>query len=154
LAKKWNRKSKIITDIRKMNDFKQGDILVTKMTDLTGIYLMAMASAIYYRRRGEKLPFCDYFSGTGSVPCIVATKKCYPEIKNGMEITVDCSQGGKGYIYDKKIDFEVKKYNLAKIPELKVKIMANVGTPKQLLKILSCSIGVGLAREEFIIAIR
>lgn len=145
-------KVKIITDIRKMNDFKQGDILVTKMTDPDWNNLMAMASAII-TDEGGKTCHSAIISRELGVPCIVATKNATQKLKNGMEITVDCSQGGKGYIYDKKIDFEVKKYNLAKIPELKVKIMANVGTPETAFKnsFLPVS-GVGLAREEFIIA--
>lgn len=142
----------VITDIKKINDFKQGEILVTKMTDPDWNNLMAMASAII-TDEGGKTCHSAIISRELGVPCIVGTKDATQKLKTGMEITVDCSQGSKGYIYDKKIDFDVKKYNLEKIPELKVKIMANVGTPETAFKnsFLPVS-GVGLAREEFIIA--
>jgi pyruvate,water dikinase len=142
----------VITDIKKINDFKQGEILVTKMTDPDWNNLMAMASAII-TDEGGKTCHSAIISRELGVPCIVGTKDATQKLKTGMEITVDCSQGSKGYIYDKKIDFDVKKYNLEKIPELKVKIMANVGTPETAFKNSFLPVaGVGLAREEFIIA--
>ncbi|MFA5086844.1 MAG: phosphoenolpyruvate synthase [Candidatus Paceibacterota bacterium] len=145
-------KIRVITDIKKINDFKQGEILVTKMTDPDWNNLMAMSSAII-TDEGGKTCHSAIISRELGVPCIVGTKNATEKLKTGMTVTVDCSQGSRGYIYDGKIDFEVKKYNLDKIPELKVKIMANVGTPEVAFKSSFLPVsGVGLAREEFIIA--
>lgn len=145
-------KIRVITDIKKINDFKQGEILVTKMTDPDWNNLMAMSSAII-TDEGGKTCHSAIISRELGVPCIVGTKNATEKLKTGMTVTVDCSQGSKGYIYDGKIDFEVKKYNLDKIPELRVKIMANVGTPEVAFKSSFLPVsGVGLAREEFIIA--
>lgn len=145
-------KVRVITDIKKINDFKQGEILVTKMTDPDWNNLMAMASAII-TDEGGKTCHSAIISRELGVPCIVGTKDATQKLKTGMVVTVDCSQGGKGYIYNGKINFDVKKYNLDKIPDLKVKIMANVGTPEVAFKSSFLPVaGVGLAREEFIIA--
>jgi len=46
-------KARVITDIKKMNEFKQGEILVTKMTDPDWNNLMAMASAIITDEGGK-----------------------------------------------------------------------------------------------------
>lgn len=145
-------KVRVITDIKKINDFKQGEILVTKMTDPDWNNLMAMASAII-TDEGGKTCHSAIISRELGVPCVVGTKDATQKLKTGMEITVDCSQGSEGYVYEGKIDFEIKKYNLDKVPELKVKIMANVGTPEIAFKSSFLPVaGVGLAREEFIIA--
>jgi pyruvate,water dikinase len=145
-------KVRVITDLKKMGDFKKGDILVTKMTDPDWNSLMAMASAII-TDEGGKTCHSAIISRELGVPCIVGTKDATRTLKTGMPITVDCSQGSMGYIYPGKIDFEVKKYKLDKIPRLNVKIMANVGTPEIAFKASFLPVdGVGLAREEFIIA--
>ncbi|MFA5013815.1 MAG: phosphoenolpyruvate synthase [Candidatus Paceibacterota bacterium] len=142
----------IISDIKKMNEFKQGEILVTKMTDPDWNNLMAMASAII-TDEGGKTCHSAIVSRELGVPCIVGTKNATEKLKNGMEVTIDCSQGSKGYIYAGKIKFDVKRYNLAEVPKLTTKIMANVGTPETAFKSSFLPVdGVGLAREEFIIA--
>jgi pyruvate,water dikinase len=145
-------KVRVINDLKKMGEFKKGDILVTKMTDPDWNSLMAMASAII-TDEGGKTCHSAIISRELGVPCIVGTKDATRVLDTGTSITVDCSQGSKGYIYSGKINFEVKKYKLDKIPHLKVKIMANVGTPETAFKSSFLPVdGVGLAREEFIIA--
>jgi len=56
-------------------------------------------------------------------------------------------------VFEGKISFDIKEYDLKKIPNLKTKIMVNIGAPEIAFKssFLPNS-GVGLAREEFIIA--
>jgi pyruvate,water dikinase len=145
-------KVRVITDIKKMNEFKQGEILVTKMTDPDWNNLMAMASAII-TDEGGKTCHSAIISRELGVPCIVGAKEATQKIKTGMPITIDCSQGSEGYVYNGKVDFEVKKYNLDKVPDLPVKIMVNIGTPEIAFKSSFLPVaGVGLAREEFIIA--
>jgi len=103
-----------------MNEFKQGEILVTKMTDPDWNNLMAMASAII-TDEGGKTCHSAIISRELGVPCIVGAKEATQKIKTGMPITIDCSQGSEGYVYNGKVDFEVKKYNLDKVPDLPVK---------------------------------
>jgi len=69
-----------------------------------------------------------------------------------MKVTVDCTQL-KGRVFNGLIPFKVKKYNLNEVPRLPVKIMLNLGTPESAFKLSFMPVdGVGLAREEFIIA--
>ena len=69
------------------------------------------------------------------------------------EINVAALEFLNGRIFEGEISFEVKEYDLKKVPELKTKIMMNIGAPEIAFKssFLPNS-GVGLAREEFIIA--
>jgi len=84
------------------------------------------------------------------IPTIVGTKKATRLLKTNQEVTVDCTSGR---IFLGKIPFKIKKYNLGKIPKLPVKIVLNLGAPEAAFKhsFLPAD-GVGLAREEFIIA--
>ncbi|MBU4274802.1 phosphoenolpyruvate synthase [Patescibacteria group bacterium] len=87
------------------------------------------------------------------VPAIVGTGKATKVLKTGQIVTVDCSQGMKGRVFLGKISFDIKKNNLAEIPEIKTKITMNIGDPQMAFKASFLpNSGVGLAREEFIIA--
>jgi len=83
----------------------------------------------------------------------VGTGKATKVLKNGQEITVDCTSGAEGKIFLGKIAYQVKKYELKRLPKLKTKISVNIGAPEIAFQTaLIPNDGVGLAREEFIIA--
>ncbi len=87
------------------------------------------------------------------VPCIVGTGNATKILKNGQEVTVDCTQGLGGKIFDGKVPFKIKRYNFKKFPKVKTKIMINIGAPEIAFSTSFLpNDGVGLAREEFIIA--
>jgi len=87
------------------------------------------------------------------VPCIVGAGRATKIFKNGETVTVDCTQGSVGRIYQGEIPFILKKYDLKKIPKLKTKIMINIGAPDIAFKTSFLpNAGVGLARIEFILA--
>jgi len=142
----------IISDISRISEFKKGEILVTKMTDPDWVSIMYLASAIV-TDEGSKVCHAAIVSRELGVPCIVGTEKATKTFKTGQEITVDCTQGLNGRIYSEKVPFDIKKYNLKKVPKLKTKIMVNIGAPEIAFKTSFLpNDGVGLAREEFIIA--
>jgi len=141
-----------ILSASKLKEFKKGEILVTKMTDPDWVPIMKIASAIV-TDEGSKTCHASIVSRELGIPCVVGTEKASKVLRNGQEITVDCSQGMQGKIFGSKIPFRVKKYNLEKIPKLKTKIMVNLGAPEIAFKTSFLPVdGVGLAREEFIIA--
>jgi pyruvate, water dikinase len=87
------------------------------------------------------------------IPCIVGTGKATKILKNGQDITVDCTLGSEGRIFLGKIPFKVKRYDLKEIPKLPVKICLNIGAPDIAFKYSFLPVeGVGLARQEFIFA--
>ncbi len=70
-----------------------------------------------------------------------------------MEVTVDCTQGLSGKVYEGKVPYTVKEHRLDKIPETKTKVMLNIGTPETAFTASHLPAGgVGLARMEFILA--
>ena len=145
-------KVRIIKDISKISEFEKHEILVTKITDPDWVPIMRLASAIVTDEGGKTCHSAIVARELG-VPCIVGTKNGTQVLKNGQEITVDCARGLNGEIYQGKIPFRIKKYDLKKLPKLKTKIMVNIAAPDIAFKTSFLpNSGVGLAREEFIIA--
>ncbi|HOX29610.1 MAG TPA: phosphoenolpyruvate synthase [Candidatus Paceibacterota bacterium] len=145
-------KARVILDVSRIREFKQGEILVTKMTDPDWTPIMRLAAAII-TDEGSKTCHAAIISRELGIPCIVGSKNGTRSLKTGQEITVDCTQGLNGRVFSGKIDYEVKRYDLLKMPKLPVKIMLNVGTPDGAFKSSFLpNDGVGLARVEFIFA--
>ncbi|HDL75100.1 MAG TPA: phosphoenolpyruvate synthase, partial [bacterium] len=145
-------KVRVIKDVSENAEFKKGDVLVAKITDPDWVPIMRMASAII-TNEGGKTAHAAIVSRELGVPAIVGTGNATEILKTGQMVTVDCTQGLNGRIYSGKISYKVKRYNLDKIPSFKTKIMVNIGAPEIAFKTSFLPVdGVGLAREEFIIA--
>jgi len=143
--------AKIIKNVKDISQFKPGEILVTEMTDPDWVPIMRIASAIV-TDRGGRTSHAAIVSRELGLPCIVGTNNATQAIKNGQPITVDCSEGEHGIVYDGLLKFKVNTINVQKVPNTKTKIMINVGYPDEAFALgLLPSEGVGLAREEFIV---
>jgi len=142
----------VIPDVSKIGEFKKGEVLVTKMTDPDWVPIMRMASAIV-TDEGGKTCHAAIIGRELGIPAVVGTEKATSILRGGQQVTVDCTSGLNGKIFDGKVSFEIKKYNLKKIPKLKTKIMINIGAPDIAFKTSFLpNSGVGLARIEFILA--
>jgi len=144
-------KVKKIFKASNLTNFHKGEILVTRMTDPDWVPAMKIASAII-TDQGSKTCHAAIVSRELGIPCIVGTEKATKMLKDGQEVTIDCSHGMDGMIYKGKIPFRVKKYSLKEKPKFKTKVMVNIGAPEIAFKTSFLPVdGVGLAREEFII---
>ncbi|MDD3735439.1 MAG: phosphoenolpyruvate synthase [Candidatus Pacebacteria bacterium] len=145
-------KAHIIEDVSKIGEFKKGEVLVTRMTDPDWVSIFPLASAILTEEGGATC-HAAIVSREMGIPCIVGAKDALKKVKTGDIITIDCTQGRAGRIFEGKIPFKIKKYNLKQIPKLKTKITLNIGAPEIAFQnSFLPQDGVGLAREEFIIA--
>ena len=143
---------RVITDVKKMKDFKRGEILVTKMTDPDWNAILTMSSAVI-TDEGGKTCHSAIISRELGIPAIVGTKNATQILKTGDMVTVDCSSGQIGRVLGGDVPFSVKEYNLGEMPQINTKITLNIGAPDTAFKASFLpSDGVGLAREEFIIA--
>ncbi|MDZ7798713.1 MAG: phosphoenolpyruvate synthase [Patescibacteria group bacterium] len=141
----------VILNTKDIHSFKKGQILVTDMTDPDWEPIMKIASAIV-TDQGGRTCHAAIVSRELGIPCIVGAGRATKKIKNGQTVTVSCAEGEKGFVYQGRADFKVKKTRLKKIKRPKTKIMMNIGSPD--IAFDSSFIpndGVGLAREEFII---
>ena len=144
-------KANVIKSAQQITEFRPGEILITDMTDPDWEPIMKVASAIV-TNRGGRTCHAAIISRELGIPCVIGTGVATKVIKSGKEITVDCSEGEVGYIYDGFVEYEVEQLDLKKLPKTKTKIMMNVGIPEKAFfqGQIPCD-GVGLAREEFII---
>ncbi len=145
-------KVNVIDGVSKISEFKKGGVLVTKITDPDWVPIMRIASAIVTDEGGKTCHSAIVARELG-IPCVVGTGNATKILKQDQEVTIDCTQGLDGKIFNGIVDFDIKKYDLKKVPKLKTKIMLNVGAPEIAFKASFLpQHGVGLAREEFIIA--
>ncbi len=141
-----------ILSVKDIEKFKKGEVLVTKATDPDWVPAMKLASAIVTDSGGRTCHAAIVGRELG-VPVIVGTNDGTKKIKSGQDVTIDCSQGEEGKVYEGIIPFEIKKTDISNIAKTKTKILMNVGEPSNAFNLSFIpNDGVGLAREEFIIA--
>ena len=121
------------------------------MTDPDWEPIMKIASAIV-TDKGGRTSHAAIVSRELGIPCVVGTEKATKAIKTGETITVDTT-GGAGSVYAGALPFKVVEHNLKKLPHPKTKVMVNVAiSDSAFATSFLPNQGVGLAREEFIIA--
>ena len=135
----------------KGSQFNEGDILVTEMTDPDWMPLLKKAAGIVTNSGGRTCHAAIVARELG-IPAVVAAHNATSIIKTGDMITIDCSQGTEGYVYQGALPFSKKSVDL-KPPSLKAHIMINCGDPHRAFDYSFLPVaGVGLARLEFIIS--
>ncbi|HKJ45279.1 MAG TPA: phosphoenolpyruvate synthase [Balneolales bacterium] len=144
-------KACVIKKAEDIDQFRTNSILVTDMTDPDWVPIMKKASGIV-TNHGGRTSHAAIVSRELGIPAIVGTGEATKKIKDKQNITISCSEGDKGYIYDGILDYEVDQINLDEIPETSTQIMMNIASPDAAFRWwrLPAS-GVGLARMEFII---
>lgn len=144
--------ARVILDVHEIAQFKEGEVLVTNKTDPDWEPIMKKASAIVTNQGGRTCHAAIIAREMG-IPAIVGCGNATGVLKTGQDITVSCSQGEEGRVYEGLIPFDVIETPLDNLPKTKTKILMNVGNPEEAFKLSSipCD-GVGLARLEFIIA--
>ncbi len=144
-------KAHIILDAKNVGQFKAGEVLITDMTDPDWEPIMKIAAAII-TDKGGRTSHAAIVSRELGIPCIVGSENATKKIKTGQMITVDTT-GSEGFVYDGALKFKIIEHNIKKFPKPKTKIMMNIATPETAFeKSFLPNDGVGLAREEFIIA--
>ncbi|WP_310609375.1 phosphoenolpyruvate synthase [Limnohabitans sp.] len=142
---------RLVHNISEMDKVQPGDVLVTDMTDPNWEPVMKRASAIVTNRGGRTCHAAIIARELG-IPAVVGCGDATERLKDGTLVTVSCSEGDTGMIYDGLLETEVTEVQRGEMPKIKTKIMMNVGNPQ--LAFDFCQLpndGVGLARLEFII---
>ncbi|OVE74596.1 phosphoenolpyruvate synthase [archaeon D22] len=141
----------VIKDVHDIGKFKAGQVLVTDMTDPDWEPIMKIASAIV-TNRGGRTCHAAIISRELGIPCVVGTLNATEKLATAHDITIDCSQGDTGYVYEGKLNFEIEEHDIGNLPETKTKITMNVAQPDQAFEqSFIPNEGVGLMREEFVI---
>lgn len=142
---------RIVHSLADMDTVQAGDVLVTDMTDPNWEPVMKRASAIVTNRGGRTCHAAIIARELG-IPAVVGCGDATETLKDGALVTVACSEGDTGYIYEGLLDTEVTEVQRGELPYCPVKIMMNVGNPQLAFDFAQMpNSGVGLARLEFII---
>ena len=142
---------RLVSSIAEMDSVQPGDVLVTDMTDPNWEPVMKRASAIVTNRGGRTCHAAIIARELG-IPAVVGCGDATETLTDGALVTVVCSEGDTGFIYDGLLETEVTEVRRGELPYCPVKIMMNVGNPQLAFDFAQIpNSGVGLARLEFII---
>jgi pyruvate,water dikinase len=143
---------RIISSVNDIDQIKEGEILVTAMTDPDWVPAMKKASGII-TDRGGRTCHAAIVSRELGIPALIGTHNATEKLKTGNAVTVDCSQGSVGYVYEGIMPYRKEVIALDEIPHLATKILVNIADPDTALSTSMLPVdGVGLARLEFIIS--
>lgn len=144
--------ARVILNVHNLDEFQAGEVLVTNKTDPDWEPIMKKASAIVTNQGGRTCHAAIIAREMG-IPAIVGCGKATGVLTTGQKVTVSCSEGEEGRVYDGLVPFEIQSTELENLPRTRTQILMNVGNPEEAFGLASipCD-GVGLARFEFIIA--
>jgi pyruvate,water dikinase len=143
---------RVVRDVSQLEDFCPGEVLVADMTDPDWEPAMKLAAAIV-TNRGGRTCHAAIVSREIGVPCVVGTEKATAVLANGQPVTASCAEGEAGVVYEGVLNFSRQRLEVENVPRPRTQVMVNVGNPDQAFGLAALpNDGVGLAREEFIIA--
>ena len=144
-------KARVILNVKNLDRFKPGEVLITKRTDPDWEPIMKQASAIVTDQGGRTCHAAIIAREMG-IPAIVGCGNATEAISSGKDVTVCCSEGEEGKVYQGLLPFEVEEVTLEDLPRTRTQVLMNIGNPNQVFSLASIPAdGVGLARLEFII---
>ena len=146
---------RVIYSKDELDKVQKGHVLVTKMTDPDMVPAMKRAAAIVTDEGGMTC-HAAIVSREMGIPCIVGTEEATKKLKDGDKITVDAENGivYKGILQmaEEKKEEAVAGAKL-EAPITGTKIYLNLGVAELIDKYKNLPFdGIGLMREEFIIA--
>jgi pyruvate,water dikinase len=142
---------RLVNSLAEMDLVQAGDVLVTDMTDPNWEPVMKKASAIVTNRGGRTCHAAIIARELG-IPAVVGCGDATSRLANNTLVTVSCSEGDTGFIYDGLLETEVSEMQRGDMPNIATKIMMNIGNPSLAFDFAQLpNSGVGLARLEFII---
>ena len=144
--------ARLVLDAGEMDKVRDGDVLVTDMTDPDWEPVMKRTAAIVTNRGGRTCHAAIIARELG-IPAVVGAGDATRSVEEGAEVTVSCAEGDTGFVYAGRLDFELRRLDVETMPEIPFKIAMNVGNPDRAFSLRALpNAGVGLARLEFIIS--
>jgi pyruvate,water dikinase len=145
-------RTRVIRSKRDLSTFKPGEVLVAAATSPDWEPVMKTAAAIVTDRGGRTCHAAIVARELG-VPAVVGADGATRKLKNGTRVTVSCTEGEIGHIYEGDVPFDVTRVNVGDIARPCTAVMLNLGNPALAFQsALLPNDGVGLARMEFIIS--
>jgi pyruvate,water dikinase len=144
-------KISILHDVKEMENFEDGSVLVTEMTDPDWGPIMKRAAAIV-TEHGGRTSHAAIVSREFGIPAVVGAENAMEKLQGHEQVTVSCAEGVQGRVYKGELEYTEEDIDLEAIPEVSVQIMLNIATPDAAFRWWRLPAdGIGLARMEFII---
>ncbi|MBF8297958.1 MAG: phosphoenolpyruvate synthase, partial [candidate division NC10 bacterium] len=145
-------RARVIKDVHHLDEFQEGEVLVTDKTDPDWEPIMKKTAAIV-TNRGGRTSHAAIVSRELGIPAVVGTERATEVLSDGEEVTVSSAEGDSGYVYRGLLKFSVQEVDLGQLGRPRTKIMLNVADPAGVFALSAIpNDGVGLAREELIIS--
>jgi pyruvate,water dikinase len=142
---------RIVREAAELQEVKDGEVLVARLTDPDWEPVMRRVAAIV-TDQGGRTAHAAIVSREFGIPCIVGSGNATEVLRNGDEITVSCSEGPEGHVYAGRVAFSVEKIAATAVPRTRTKVMLTIGDPARAFQTSFIpNDGVGLARTEFIV---
>jgi pyruvate,water dikinase len=143
--------TQVIRSASEIGRFREGNILVTSMTDPDWVPIMKKAAGII-TDHGGRTSHAAIVSRELGIAAVIGTEHGTGELKDNQKVTLSCAEGEQGKVYAGILDYEACEINLAELPKIKTQIMLNIASPAAAFRWWRLpSRGIGLARMEFII---
>ena len=140
----------IINNTSEFNNFNDGDVLVADTTNPDWEPIMKKASAVV-TNRGSRTCHAAIVAREIGVPAVVGCTNATDILKNAVSVSVSCSQGDEGFVYEGILDYKKERIDLSELKPTKTKLYMNVGNPAEAFNFAKMpNDGVGLARMEFV----
>ena len=144
--------ARVLRDPSEIETFRQGEVLVTEITDPDWEPIMKAASAIV-TERGGRTSHAAIVARELGIAAVVGAQGATRAVKTGEPVTVSCCEGEVGRVYDGVLDHEVTEIDPEAVGRPKTKVMMNVANPERAFELAQIpNDGVGLARMEFVFA--
>ena len=142
----------VIPKLADADKFKPGCVLVTSATDPDWVPLMKTAAGLI-TDHGGRTSHAAIVSRELGISAVIGTGEATRVLQDGQEVTINCSEIGKGEVYAGKVDHETHEIDITDLPKTKTKVMLNVANPDTADYTWNLpSDGIGLARMEFIVS--
>ncbi|WP_026553049.1 phosphoenolpyruvate synthase [Arthrobacter sp. H20] len=142
----------VVLNARDIENFRDGAILVTRMTDPDWVPVMKRASGIV-TDHGGPTSHAAIVSRELGVPAVVGTGDATSLLVDGTPLTLSCAGGEQGEVFEGTLAFDVEEVDLGALPRTRTAVMVNIASPAAALQWWRLpAAGVGLARMEFIIS--
>ncbi|PQJ35213.1 phosphoenolpyruvate synthase [Salinibacter sp. 10B] len=141
----------LIHSADEIDQFEEGSILVTDMTDPDWGPILKKAAGII-TDRGGRTSHAAIVSRELGIPAVIGTGNATEILQDGQEVTLSCVEGTEGYVYEGLLEYEADELDLTALPDTDTKIMLNVASPAAALNWWKLPVeGIGLARMEYIV---
>ncbi|MEX0742262.1 MAG: phosphoenolpyruvate synthase, partial [Phycisphaeraceae bacterium] len=142
----------VLKNMDESDRFEDGGILVTGMTNPDWGPVLERAAGVI-TDHGGRTSHAAIVARELGVPAVVGTGDATKKLPDGEPVTIDCTQGDQGIVYEGTLPFEKQERHPEELPKTRTKIMMILARPDAASRWWRLPVeGVGLARMEFIIS--